>query len=377
VHVYVTGEHFLNIPPFRIEHYYGKYEFSAEIMLSSSDAQSRSLGEILDLEPGSRERFETQWLGYTEAPGAPYLRESVAKIYKTITADDVLMLASAEEGIFVLYHALAGPGDHIIVEAPCYESAIQLARSTGASVSLWQRSFENGWAHDMRALEAMITPATRVIYINTPHNPTGINMPRAVLDQIMDLARARGIVVFCDEVYRELEHDPATTLPAACDLYENAISLGSMSKSYGLAGLRLGWYATRNREVLQRALHFKYYTTICNSAPSEFLSDVALRHRHVLVERNRAIVQRNLPLLTAFLNAHDGLFEWVEPTASPILFARFKVPDVRAACEDIVAKTGVLLLPGDVYDQQGFVRMGYGRTNMPEALERLDAYLRP
>ncbi len=367
----------MKLPPFRIEHYYGKYEFAAEIMLSSSDAQSRPVSEIFDLEPGSRARFETQWLGYTEAPGAPYLRETIAKLYKTTAADDVLVLASAEEGIFVLYHTLAGSGDHIIVETPCYESAIQLARSTGASVSLWQRRFEDGWAHDLRALEALITPATRVIYINTPHNPTGINMSRKVLDQIMALAKSRGIVVFCDEVYRELEHDPATTLPAACDLYENAVSLGSMSKSYGLAGLRLGWYATRNREILERTLHFKYYTTICNSAPSEFLCDVALRHRHVLTTRNREIVMRNLPLLTAFLKSHAGLFEWVTPTASPILFARFNVPDVRAACEDIVAKTGVLLLPGDVYDQPGFVRIGYGRANMPEALERLDAYLTP
>jgi aspartate/methionine/tyrosine aminotransferase len=367
----------MQLAPFRIEHYYGKYEFSAEIMMSSSDAQSRTAGEILDLEPESRQRFDAQWLGYTEAPGAPYLRNTIAGLYQTTSADDVLVLSSAEEGIFVLYHALAGAGDHIIVEAPCYESAIQLARSTGAEVTLWQRRFEDGWAHDLRALEAQIRPNTRVIYINTPHNPTGLLMPRHVLDQVLTLAKARGIIVFCDEVYRELEHDPAATLPAACDLYDNAVSLGSMSKSYGLAGLRLGWYATHNRDLLKRALDLKYYTTICNSAPSEFLSDIALRHRSVLIERNRAIIQRNLPLIRAFLAGHADRFTWVEPNASPIGFAKFHVADSFATCEDIVAKTGVLLLPGEVYDQPGFVRIGFGRANLPEAIERLDGYLKP
>jgi aspartate/methionine/tyrosine aminotransferase len=367
----------MQLAPFRIEHYYGRYEFNAEIMMSSSDAQSRTVGEILDLEPGTRERLDAQWLGYTEAAGAPYLRATIAGIYKTVIPEDVLVLSSAEEGIFLLYHALVGAGDHVIVEAPCYESAINIARSTGADVTLWERRFEEGWVHDLRALEAMIRPNTRVIYINTPHNPTGLLMPRIVLDQVLALAKSRGIIVFCDEVYRELEHDPAMTLPAACDLYDNAVSLGSMSKSYGLAGLRLGWYATRNRDFLKRALDLKYYTTICNSAPSEFLSDVALRNRGVLVERNRAIIQRNMPLLKVFLRTHADVFTWVEPNASPIGFARFNVKDSYAACEDIVAKTGVLLLPGEVYDQPGFVRIGFGRTNLPEAVERLDAYFKP
>jgi aspartate/methionine/tyrosine aminotransferase len=120
----------------------------------------------------------------------------------------------------------------------------------------------------------------------------------------------------------------------------------------------------------------KYFTTVCNSAPSEFLADVALRHRGVLLERNRAIIHRNLPLLKAFLKSHAGLVSWVEPNASPIGFAKINVDDSYATCEDIVARTGVLLLPGDVYDQPGFVRIGFGRVNLPEAIERLDGYIR-
>jgi aspartate/methionine/tyrosine aminotransferase len=365
----------MNLEPFRMEHYYAKYEFSAKYMLSSSDSESRSLAEVLALEPEAKAQLESLWLGYTESPGAPYLREAIAGIYEKISSDDVLVFSNAEEGIFVLYHALLGVEDHVIVETPCFESAVQVARSTGASVSQWTRHFEDGWTHDLAALEGLIQPNTKVIYITTPHNPTGTVMPRATFEAVMNLARERGIIVFCDEVYRELEHAPETQLPAACDLFDNAVSLGSMSKSYGLAGLRLGWYATRNRAVLEKALHFKYYTTICNSAPSEFLSALALRNRQVLLKRNLEIVHRNLPLLEAFFARHADLFSWVKPQGSPTGFPRVSVPNVTELCEDVVRETSVLLLPGDVYDQPRHARFGFGRSNMPEALALLEAYL--
>lgn len=366
----------MQIKPFRIEQYFGKYEFTAKYLLSSSDAESRTIQELLDLEPGSHDRFLKHWCGYTESPGAPALREVISSMYRGIKPEDVLVTAATEEGIFVLYHALLSPGDHVIVETPCYESALELARSTGAQISEWRRCFENGWAHDLTALEKLIQPSTKIIYINTPHNPTGLLMAASAFQQVMKLASARGIIVFCDEVYRELEHDPANRLPAACEIYERAVSLGSMSKTYGLPGVRLGWLASKDAEILNRCLEFKYYTTICSSAPSEFLSALALRHREVLIQRNREIVLRNLPLLDSFLRQHSNLFEWVKPNASPIGFARFKPQrDVQSFCENVVKNSGVLLLPGTVYDQPGHIRFGYGRKNMPESLAQLSAYL--
>jgi aspartate/methionine/tyrosine aminotransferase len=366
----------MQIKPFRMERYFGKYEFTAKYLLSSSDAESRTIKELLDLEPGAHERFLEHWCGYTESPGAPALREAIAAIYEKIKPDDILVMAAAEEGIFVLYHALAGAEDHIVVETPCYESGLEVARSTGAQVSEWRRTFENGWAHDVTVLEKLLQPNTKIIYINTPHNPTGLLMPANIFKQVLDLAARRGIVVFSDEVYRELEHDPATRLPAACEAYEHAVSLGSMSKSYGLPGLRLGWLASRDREILRRCLEFKYYTTICSSAPSEFLAALALRHREVLAQRNLDIVRSNLPVLDAFFHQRPKLFEWVKPNASPIGFVRFKPQrDVFSFCENIVRDSGVLLLPGAVYDQPGHIRFGYGRKNMPEALARFGAYL--
>jgi aspartate/methionine/tyrosine aminotransferase len=366
----------MQIRPFRIEQYFGKYEFTAKYLLSSSDAESRSIQELLNLEPGAQQRLLEHWCGYTESPGAPWLREVIADIYKGIKSEDVLVLSAAEEGIFVLYHALVGPGDHVIVETPCFESGLEVARSTGAEVSGWCRRFEDGWAHDLAGLEKLIQPNTKILYINTPHNPTGLVMPANVFRQVIALAASRGIIVFSDEVYRELEHDPKQRLPAACEAYERAVSLGSMSKTYGLPGLRIGWFATRDAGILQRCLEFKYYTTICNSAPSEFLTALTLRHRGVLVQRNLEIVWQNLALLDAFIQQHADLFQWVKPNASPIGFVHFKPErDVFTFCEDVVRDSGVLLLPGTVYDQPRHIRFGYGRKNMPGALEQLEEYL--
>ncbi len=201
-------------------------------------------------------------------------------------------------------------------------------------------------------------------------------MSREVLDGVVELCAERGAWLFSDEVYRELEHDPADRLPAACDLYERALSLGSMSKTYGLPGLRLGWLACRDRDALQRIVDLKHYTTICSSAPSELLSALALRHRDVLADRNRGIVLANLPLLDAFFERHADVLSWVRPTAGPIGFPRLHgVDDATAFCEQLVAAEGVLLLPGAVYDEPGHVRVGFGRAAMPEALERLERYI--
>jgi len=369
----------MNLKPFRIEHYFARHEFSAELLLSSSDAESRPVRDLLALEPDAQERFLELWCGYTESPGGRELREAIAGIYECTAPDDVLVVSSAEEGIFLFYHAMVGAGDHVIVETPCFESAFEIARSTGAEVSSWRRRFEDGWAHDLAALEALVRPSTKVLYISTPSNPLGLSMPQEVFDGVMRLARERGFIVFCDEVYRELEHDPTdqnTRRPAACDVDGHAVSLGSLSKAYGLPGLRLGWLATHDPEIRRRCLDLKYYTTICSSAPSEFLAALALRHREVLVERNLALVHSNLPLLDAFFAARPDLFSWVRPNAGPVGFPRLEIPgSVDDFCDRVVREAGVMLLPGSVFDEPRHVRIGFGRKNLPEALARLEKFL--
>jgi len=201
-------------------------------------------------------------------------------------------------------------------------------------------------------------------------------MPSEVFRNVLELAARHGIYVFCDEVYRELEHNPADRLPAACDLYDRAISLGSVSKTYGLPGLRLAWLVSHDTEFLQKIISLKHYTTICASAPSEFLTALAFRHRQKFIDRNLQIVRHNLPLLSAFFSRHSDLFDWTPPNATTIGFARFKPQqNVLDFCETVVREASVLLLPGTVYDEPRHIRFGYGRKNMPESLSHLESYL--
>jgi len=365
----------VRLPPFRIERWYERYEFTTELQLSSSDCESVSVADLLAFEPDARERLEALRLGYTEVSGSAELREAIAGLYHETEADAVVVLAAAEEGIFAVESAVLRPGDHAVVEVPCYESALAVARSTGASVDVWRRSYADGWAHDLDGLERLLRPDTKLVYVNTPHNPIGTSMPRPVLDRVVELCAEREAVLFCDEVYRELEHDPAARLPAACDLYERAVSLGSVSKTYGLPGLRTGWIACRDGTLRDAIVAVKLYTTICSSAPSELIAALALRHRERLVERNHALVLENLELADAFLAAHLERLDWVRPDASPIGFPRLRVPDVRAFCERLAAEVGVLLLPGDVYDEPGHIRLGLGRRGTAEAFDRLGRFL--
>lgn len=366
----------MQIEPFEIERFYERWEFTAELMLSSSDCESRSVASLLELEPGARERLLGLRLGYTEVPGSDELRAAVAALYEGIEPQHVLTLAAAEEGIFLANHALLSAGDHAVIETPCYGSAIGLARSTGAEVSLWRREPQDGWAHDVEALEGLVRPNTRLIYCNSPHNPTGTQFSPATFDRVIELAGERDIVLLSDEVYRGLEHDPAQRLPAACERYERAVSLNTVSKSYGLPGLRIGWITCRDERLLEQMRALKLYTTICSSAPSEVLVELAVRHSGELIGASRRLVLENLPLLDDFLGRRGDLFAWTRPTAGPIGFARVLADvDVHDWCESIARDAGVLLLPGTVYGVPDHVRLGFGRANLAEALERLDEHL--
>lgn len=303
-------------------------------------------------------------------------------MYETVQSEHILVHTGAEEAIFLFMHAALGAGDHLIVHAPCYQSLAEVARSIECEVSQWRAREENQWALDVDELRGLIRPNTRVIVVNTPHNPTGWLMPRADFMRVNEIARERGIVLFSDEVYRESEYDAALRLPSACDVNDSAVSLGVLSKTYGLPGLRIGWIATHNAQIYERMAALKDYTTICNSAPSEFLAELALRHRAKLAARNLEIIARNLRLLDDFFAEYADRFAWVRPNAGPIAFPKLLERSADEFCHDLVTGQGVLLLPGRLFDDEAqpmhlenHFRIGFGRKNMPKALARLRKFL--
>lgn len=366
----------MNLPPFKLERYFATYEFNTEYLLCSSDCESISIADLLALEEGAAEKFEKVWLGYTESQGSSALRAEICKLYESIEPEEILVHAGAEEAIFLFMFATLKENDHVIIHSPGYQSLTEVARATGCTVSLWSAREETGWSLDLNDLSRLLTPNTRAIIVNTPHNPTGYLMSREDYAAVNEFAQEHHLLLFSDEVYRESEYDPSTRLPAACDLGEHTVSLGVTSKTYGLAGLRIGWVATKNREIYKKMAALKDYTTICNSAPSEFLAEVGLRNRQKLIERNVALIKENLAMSADFFDRHPDLFAWVRPQAGSMAFPRLLKGDVDEFCDRLVREAGVLLLPGSVYDESGnHFRLGLGRRNFPEALKRLEMYL--
>ena len=366
----------MHLPPFKLERYFAKHEFNTEFLLCSSDCEAMSIADLLAFEEGAAEKFQNVWLGYTESQGSPTLRTEICNLYTSMLPEDILVHTGAGEAIYLFMYAAFKEGDHVIVHSPGYQSLAEVARSVGCDVSPWLAREENGWALDMNELRHLMRSNTKGIVINTPHNPTGYLMSRADFEELNKFAQENNLILFCDEVYRESEYDPATRLPAACDMGEHAVSLGVTSKTYGLAGLRIGWIATKNKKIYDRMATLKDYTTLCNSAPSEFLAEVALRNRHKLIARNLGIIKNNLEVIDELFTHHADLFTWIRPTAGSMGYAKLLKGNVEDFCDGLVRKAGVLLLPGSVYDDpSNHFRIGLGRKNLPQAVERLEEYL--
>ena len=366
----------MQLNPFKLERYFARYEFNTQYLLCSSDCQSLAVEDLLALEPGAAERLNKHWLGYTESLGAPSLRQEISRIYATIQPEQVLVHNGAEEGIFLFMLAALQPGDHVIVHSPGYQSLAEVARSLSCEVTPWVAREENDWMPDLDELKRSLRPNTRAVVINTPHNPTGLLMTHQNFDQVNRFTQEHGLLLFSDEVYRESEYDRSDRLPAACDIDDQAVSLGVMSKTYGLAGLRIGWIATRNTALFERMARMKDYTSICSSAPSEFLAELALRHRQQIAQRNVDIITANLGLLDSFFARHADQFKWKRPRAGSIAFPRLHGEEIDAFCHALVTSAGVLLLPGSVFDDpDNHFRIGFGRANMPAALARLEEFL--
>ncbi len=345
----------MNLPPFRLEDYLERYEFKARHLLGCSDSETWTVREILG------DALLDLPLGYTPPNGTPALREEIAGLYRGISAEQVLVCAGAQEAIYLFMTTWLEPGDRVVVLTPCYESLFEIPRSLGCQVLSW--ALQPPWKPDLDALERLL-PGARLLVMNFPHNPTGAQLTREEQSQIVEMCREHGTWIFSDEVYRESEHRPEDKLPAACDVYVRALSLGVMSKSFGLAGLRIGWLALQDKKLLARVASRKHYGSLCNSAPSELLATAALRNRTVVLERNRAILLANLALEV------PAPIEQPRPMAGPVAFPRVDVPDVDAWCHDLAEK-GILLVPGSLFGHPAHVRLGLGRRSYPEALEAL------
>ncbi|RXE56077.1 aminotransferase [Methanoculleus taiwanensis] len=368
----------MKLRDFKLERFLAEYEFRAPYILCASDCETVSVAELLEGEEGGREALMNLRLGYAEPMGSPGLREEIAGLYTTISPEEIIAFNGASEGILAYMNVALSAGDHVVVQSPAYQSLYEVARSVGCDVTMWRMEERDGaWTLDLDLLQEQIRSTTKAVIINSPHNPTGYQIPESDFRAIAEIAADHGAIVFSDEVYRYLEHPGTDRLPAMADIAETGISLGVISKAFGLAGLRTGWIATHDRELLRKLSAFKDYSTICNNVPGEFFTALALRQKDALVTRNLGFVESNLSLLERFFRENGDLFVWSHPSAGSTAFpALLSGASAFEFCTDLVDRQGVLLLPGTVfeYDDRHF-RIGYGRVDMPESLRQLERYV--
>ncbi|MDT8341947.1 MAG: aminotransferase class I/II-fold pyridoxal phosphate-dependent enzyme [Longimicrobiales bacterium] len=364
----------MTIEPFRLERFFAAHEFSTPHLLSVSDCESMTVAELLALEPGARQALERVWLGYTESRGGEALRGALAAAHPGLGPDDFLVHAGGVEVLLTVALASLEPGDHAVVQAPCYQAARSAPALAGARVSLWSGDVDRGWKPDLDALPTLLDrPRTRLLVVNTPHNPTGYHFTLDELRRILAAAESRGVRVLVDEAYRGAEYRDEDRLPPAATLSPTAGALGLLSKGFGLPGLRLGWLASRDHAFLDRVARVKDYTTICAPAPVEFLGALALRHREPILARSRGLLNGNLAALAAFMDRHRDRFRWMPPRAGSVCLPLLRDGDAEAFCARAREQAGVLLAPGPLFDgERAAFRIGFGRAGFREGLAVLE-----
>ncbi|KAJ5092953.1 hypothetical protein N7456_008814 [Penicillium angulare] len=374
----------VKIEEFAVEQWMDKYELTAKYNTAETCCASLSIDDLRELsedkDTNPLTQLQSTKLTYGAIRGSDKLRQTLANLYsvKTPTAlpkDNILVTNGAIQANFLTLYSLVGPGDHVICHYPTYQQLYSVPASLGAEVSLWKSKEEDGWKLDIEELKALVKPNTKLIIINNPQNPTGAVIPRDTLEDLVDIARESSITILSDEVYRPLFHNfnfmDSQFPPSLLSLgYENAIVTGSTSKAYSLAGIRVGWIASRNRSIIESCASSRDYTTISVGQIDDAIASFALAPEciHNLLQRNIELGRTNLEILEKFIESHRWACEWVKPRAGTTAFVRFakmgKPVDDVAFCEKLLEETGVMFVPGSLCfggreDFHGYVRIGY------------------
>ena len=363
----------MRIRDFQLERYFAKYEFSVTHLLSPSDCETWSIGELLGLEAeDSPKRLKELRLSYTESRGSSKLIDALEELYGV--EREGIVTGCPAELIFLFMNSFLESGDKVTCISPAYQSLYELPRSIGCEVAFWRLRAEGGrWRLNLDELESLLR-ASRLLILNFPHNPTGFMPDAGEFAKIVDMAARMGVTVFSDEMYRGLELD-SPSLPSFAGL-ENAVTLGGLSKGPGLPGLRTGWLASRRHDLISPVLGMKDYTTICNSAPSEFLAELALRNIETLLSRNRAILRANAELAEKFFARRGEVVEWIPAAGGSIAFPRLLAGDVEEMCELSVKEKSLMILPDKVFDvSDNRFRVGMGRGSFSSALAVFGEFL--
>ncbi|KAF1933901.1 PLP-dependent transferase [Didymella exigua CBS 183.55] len=370
----------VKITNFAVESWMDAYEHHCKYNVAETCCASVSIDQLRELSDDKKtEILKTdRLLTYGAIRGAEDLRTNLARLYSAkvatpLSPNNILTTPGAIQANYLAAYALVGEGDHVICQYPTYQSLYSVPQSLGAEVDLWKAQPEKNWIPDLQELKAMIKPNTKLIVINNPNNPTGAVLGKSFLERLVEIAEEKDITILGDEVYRPIFHSispidkdfPPSLLSMG---YKNVIVTGSMSKAYSLAGIRVGWVASRNSDIIEKIASARHYTTISVSGLDEQVAAYALSPAtvHGLLARNIQLAKTNLALLEKFMIKNEDECEWVKPVAGTTAFIKFhregKPVDSVDFCKKLLEKTGVLLVPGSQSfgeEFKGYVRVGF------------------
>jgi aspartate/methionine/tyrosine aminotransferase len=369
----------MRIRDFGVEIWMNRWENTCRYNLAETCVESITVEQLLVLAGLDRDALLGQLLPmrltYGAIEGTERLRAAIAALYETVTPDDVLVAHGAIGANHLAYHALLDPGDIVVSIVPTYQQHTSIPESLGAEVRPLHLREERGWLPDPDELRALATGAKLIALVN-PNNPTGSLLDEGALREIAAIARHEGAWIVADEVYRGTDQEGAGTSRSLVDLYERTVGVGSMSKAFSLAGLRLGWVIAPS-EVLEAVSRHRDYSVISVGMVDDLLASIALEARDALLARNRAIVRENLATLDAWVTA-EPLISYVRPRSGTTALLRYEssLPS-ESLCLRLLETEGVLLTPGSALDAEGYLRIGYANnpTILREGLSRTSAFL--
>ena len=367
------------IKPFAVEEWMNEYEDNARYNIAETCVDSVSVDELFALTGEDKDAFLkdicARRLTYGHIFGAPEFKKGVASLYRTVTPEEIITTHGAAGASHHVFYSLVEPGDRVVSIMPTYQQLYSIPESYGADLQLLHLKQENDYLPDLQELRALVTPGTKLICINNPNNPTGALMDGALLREIVAIAREAGAYVLCDEVYRHLTQSDEWS-ESIVDLYEKGISLGSMSKVFSLAGLRLGWVTTHDKDALASMTSHRDYNHISCGLFDEALAAIALRHKDKLLQRNQGIVRDNLAILDAWVQSQPHV-RYTKPKAgtTALVYYDYDIPS-RELCIDMYNRTGAFVTPGECFEQGRSMRIGYAcdQQVLKDGLAAIDAY---
>ena len=361
----------MDMSRFLVDAYFTEHS-DAAFSMGSSDPETLTFSDIApDFSKYRNAPLEYALHGYRP------LRTNIASLYKQLSAENIAVVNGGEEAIYIVMRSLLQAGDELLVQTPSYQSLSVVAEAAGCRVIPVPMSFENRWRFDIEAYRRALTPRTKMMVINYPHNPTGAALTTQDLEVITDFCETHRLTLVSDEAYRFLEIEPGYSTTSLADYCNNAVALGSFSKTFAAPGLRLGWVATRNPTLLSRFSAYRHFTSTCTNLPCQWIGNEILARRSDIIARSNRLIQENARLLADFIAAFPQYFAYVPPAGASMAYVRL-LNGRRASvfAEDVLKATGVLLIPSSVLETSDeFLRIGLGRKSFPECVRRVSRYL--